>query len=673
VPDCFAQTPDGLLLVANGIDAVARWDGLTSQVETAGVAPPEDAPAFTGSGVGSLTGTYTAYLRFVDRLGNFSNLSPISDEVTIASKLTITYTGLEVPTDPKITRRQVLRNTDQQALTYYVDIDTTDLTSTSLTSTNTDAQLQTETAVPILTANGGISANRYTVPPANKSIMAYHLGRMFYAVDEPYSEGSVMMTFGSATVTGIGTEWTAPMVGRAIYIVGASSRYEIDSVDTANQTLTLLTTYQGTTDNFALYSIRPQPAERRLLYWSEAGLPEAVPAVNAIAVQEDGDEFTGMMAKASFLYILEHRHIYRFTFQSDPALDGFIFLGSHRGCINNRCFVIVEDIAYMLDEQGVHAFTGGDKSEPISNPINEIFRETDLAFEINWGASRYFHAVHYAAQETIRWFVALSGTTAPRQVLAYNYRQKRWWSEDFIQAMAASCEGILEGRRQVFLGSEAHRILAMWHGFLDGADPEAGTVRGTATSATITTLTDTGATFDADVVGAPLVIVDGTGKGQRRLIAAVAATVLTVTQPWLTVPDNTSIYQVGGVSWRYRSGWMEWVPGEDQQPRRIVVNYNPTVEDCQMDLRLFNDFDAVNPELADYTYTSESNDGVRVDRGAGDAVLDLTSPGGQLAVRVDAAKENYARSRRQVVVELRGVSNQDRVELLEYVVEGAKG
>src|SRR6516164_8231749 len=81
MPDSFAQTPDGLLLIANGWNPMLRWDSLRGQAEPAGVLPPTtpctvNTPATTVQA--APLGMYYAYVRFVDEFGNFSNLSPLS-------------------------------------------------------------------------------------------------------------------------------------------------------------------------------------------------------------------------------------------------------------------------------------------------------------------------------------------------------------------------------------------------------------------------------------------------------------------------------------------------------------------------------------------------------------------------------------------------------------------
>ncbi len=69
--------------------------------------------------------------------------------------------------------------------------------------------------------------------------------------------------------------------------------------------------------------------------------------------------------------------------------------------------------------------------------------------------------------------------------------------------------------------------------------------RGTASSATTTTLTNSGATMTTDwYINSYIRIFDGTGDGQVRKITANTATQFTVTPAWDITPDTTSRYVV---------------------------------------------------------------------------------------------------------------------------------
>ncbi len=92
-------------------------------------------------------------MRFVDRYGQPSDLSPVSVGVLGYTTIhSVTYSNVPVPTGlyaGKVFRRQLLRNTLGEATVFYVDIDTFDLTSTSFTSTQGDLLLAAGEPVPL--------------------------------------------------------------------------------------------------------------------------------------------------------------------------------------------------------------------------------------------------------------------------------------------------------------------------------------------------------------------------------------------------------------------------------------------------------------------------------------------------------------------------------------------
>lgn len=743
--DSFAETPEGLLLIANGFDPVLRWDGLGSIAETAGVGAPEAAVVVAGNSNGPIVGTYFAFMRYVDRLGNLSNLSPISNEyeavggtgtITAASNATpivitstahglatgdvvkiegvggntsanntwtitvltantfsldgstgtatyngggtwtsgvdeIAYSNLETPTDPKIRRRQILRNSDGQADVFYVDIDTDDLSSTSLTSNRLDVDLVDQEAQPLLDTDGRLLANRYFEPPTHKAVLAHHLNRMFAAVEYDYVQGSAKVTFGSATVEGVGTEWSEGLIGRRLYVTGAADSYLIEDVDVSAQTLTLEENYQDSTDEFAIYAIRPAPGESRLIYYSESGLPEAWPPTNTLSIQEDGDDITGLIRKGSFVYILERRHIYRHTFQSDPAVDGAVFLSVNRGCVTQRCAVEVEGVSYMLDEEGVHAFDGGSEAEAIGINVQNLFRPgEDGPYKINWQARQYFHASHFAAQQTIRWFVSMAGNTLPRHAIALNYRLRRWWIEEYRVPIGAACAGNINESPRVFIGSSSRRVFSFWEGTLDGPVAGAGTTRGVVTSASTLSLTDTTALFATDgIVGSPVAIVDGLGRGQMRMIVEVSGTTLYLDLPWQVLPDTTSYYQIGGIPWLYRSTWFPYVISEEHNERRFQLLFQPTRYVAALDMRLRSDF-AASPSTWSTDVSSAQGDGVRTEAGIDDLRVDLMSSRGVVQKRFSGHREMYTSGRRYAQVELAGFTHRDLVRVFEISFDG---
>lgn len=677
MPDSFAESSEGLLLVANGIDKTLRFNG-QGDMETAGLNAPETAISIAFGGVGSITGEYFAFERFVDGEGNLSNLSPVSPGVVAASASVVTYGNLVAPSDGRVVRRQLLRNTAGQTTTFYVDVDTQDLYSLSINSNNTDSVLQTNEAVPLFDTDGKPLANRYDPPPADRALIAQHLNRMFMAGGQPYAEGSAKVVFGLPTVEGIGTIWKPTFAGRFLYVSGAPKSYEIVSV--TGQEILLTEIYTGPSNPYAEYSIEPAPATRNLIYYSESSLPEAWPPFNAFEVTEDGDEITGLMPMASFLYVLKRKKTYRFSAKDDPASDGFVFLSIGRGCVNDRCWAIVGSNAYLLDESGIYVFDGSE-SKDLTLPIDGIFAGYDPNYRVNWAVSRFFHAVLDESLTVVRFFVTLGGDYLPRHCVAYDYQSNSFWVERYPRPISSSHHGRTgfftetwrtRSGQQTYFGSTGKRVLGHRTSDLDGIDPRKGNTRFGVTSST-----NFGVTLDLDpppsILGLAITVARGSGKGQTRTIESVSGKTLTLSRPWTTKPNPTSVIQLGGIAYQYRSGKFQYVQVEARNPRTIRVFHQPSaVSGDRCDLRMFSDWSA--SPLNWYTeFTERENYGITTTKGSPDAEIDLTKSQGKTSLRSDGNRETNLDSPTYLTYELEGVSSESPLSVRQIILEGVAG
>jgi len=584
---------------------------------------------------------------------------------------TIEYTSVPVPSSSKVVRKQILRNTDGQFNVFYVDVDTTSLATTSFTSSKSDDELADETAVPLLTEDGAIFANANDRPVNYKCVLAHHSGRMFHAVDRVYRKGCVKVTNASASVTGIGTAFTASLVGRFLFVDGATVSYEITAVNVTTQVLTLASVYAGSTSAYAAYAIRPAPADRRIIYYTLPGFPQSWSPTYGIELQEDGDEITGLMAKGSFLYILELRHIYRFTFQSDPAVDGFIYQSCQRGVINNRCWVQVEDQTYMLDRDGVHAFGGGQESEPVSQPIQKIFQTLeDSDYVINWDASELFHGCHFPTEEVVRWFVSMGSSVAPRHVIAFHTRAQRWWLEEYDVPVTASTLGLVGSARAVYLGSESLATMIASTGNLDGLDKNVCTTSGVATSADFCSISDDTASFSTAVAGLQVAITGGKGMLQRRTISEVDGVRLRVTQPWSIIPDDTSTYQIAGLRYRFLSQKFVWAEAQEESDpsRKIGMMYEPSTTASNAYLRIYED---QNKEPKEWKSSTIGNpEGVVSESGNVDLFIDLTKPIAYAQQRMPGHRDDDMQGVRRMAFQIHGVAGDEGVKFYSFIIDG---
>lgn len=671
-PISYAEVP-GYVFMANGFKPMLKWNGISYQAFTVGVNRPTIAPTLGAAGGTGIVGTYTAYYRWVDLDGNPSNLSPISNAVSTANASGFTYTIPQHTDDPKVTRLQILRNTTGQTAVYYVDIDTTDLTGESFSSSRTDTQLSLREAVPLFDTEGRSIANRFGVPMDHKPIICTFQGRMWAYGEIPYETGHAECTFGSVTVVGVGTTWVKAMEGRYFYAVDSPNEYLIEEVDVANQTLTLEVAFGETTDLFALYTIRPARAERRTLRFSEPGYFDAWPASNAFELDENGDDGTGLVASESYLFILQKRHSFRLTFNRAPLDDGGIFGETDRGCVNNRCHISLDSTMYMLDEQGIYSYKAGTNVEPLSMNIQDMFwtltGDTDI--RINWNAQRFFHAALFRSEATMKWFVSLDGSAKPKDALCYNYILKQWWVERFPIEIGSNCTLTPYASRTTPMVVGPNCKVFTFLGLLDQIVP-ASTSFGTAAAATLFSLTDTNAHFQASgLIGASVTILDGTGKGQQRRITGITgnSTTLHIDRPYLVVPDETSVYQIGGIKWLWKGIWSRWLDEDQSNVRRIILIFEPTDNEV-MNVRMFRDHGTA-PESWGIYRNAMAPEAVTVRDNDTDLLVNLQVVQGYAQIRMDGRRDTYLSNRDFFTLEMEGVSN-GQLRLYGMIIEGTQ-
>ena len=744
-PATFAESAEGAVLVANGVDPMVLWDALPGQASLAGIVAPTAAPEFAGSGVGRLTGKRMAYVRYIGTDGSPSDLSPAAplvdlgregwieavapqggvlvlqspghgllpqDAVWIEGIVPFAADGyyptrvlddarfaipVATPIDPAqyvgggswtwgcasvvyqaapppngIARRQFLRNLDGDDVALYVDLDTTDLVSVRFESTRDDDDLSTSEVVPLLGDDGLPYSMRFAVPPPSKAVVLNHQGRIFAAVDPDFAEGNVAVTLGSVQVSAVACRFRPGLVGRFLAVAGAERRFAVAAVAPNGSSLTLAEPYVGETQAYARYSIRSDAAERRAIRYSEPADPRAWHPASALAVPEDGDELAALASIGSFLYAFGARHTYKLTYQDDPG-RGLLFLVAQRGVVNQRCWVQTDGSAYLLDEAGVWAFDGSG-AKPASAAIDDLFTPglSDSPWAVDWSRDRrLWHASHDPGRATIRWFVHRVGSCDLDGAICLDYRRNRWWTEQYPFPATASASVVVGGILRPMVGSSGRRVFCLGEGSADVL-ADALVADGTVGSATATTLFDPAANFPA-AAGAPVAIVAGTGVGQSRSVAASTATILTLVEPWTTIPDATSRYRLGGVPWRWRSGWYELLAAEeDQNPRDLALLALPTQSHVTADIELYYDHHP-DPEAWE---GAVDEDAVTIIPGDSRISVDLAHrPGrsGYAIRRLSGHSEFYAGGAMFVSAAMSGVGTGEPVRLSRLSIAGARG
>lgn len=478
-----------------------------------------------------------------------------------------------------------------------------------------DTALALRTTFSINDGGGRPNMRRFVPPPTFKPYAVMFQDRLWMAGRVVYDEGLVSIDTAGA-VTGTRTRFTSAMVGR--YLVRGTQRYLIASV--ASGTSLQLTGWPvSSTSSNTTYTIIPEPQERNTLYYSEIDEPESMLSTNNCIVQEntgDDDEVTGLMPAGTALYVLKDRHVYKLTYFNQPILNISIVPVTARGCVNHRCWVKIEDSAYLMDQIGIYKFSGG-SAESISDPIQDIFRDGT----IDWSKKKYFHAVAVPQLHCIRFFVCYTTDTAtnavsrlPRRWLEYNIRTQTWSTGRSPIGLGHSCFTLAAAsymnQVRVLAGGEDDHVYMMDEGYSDRLTTA---LRGTVTSATSNTISDSTAAFTDAVLNTWVAIIDGTGRNQYYRVGARTGTQLTLltesaAPTWAVTPVAGSKYIVGAVPFNMKTGLMRFVantPNEIQRQMRLT--YEPTNGDQILDLRRYLDH---NPTAENYTHAFEPGAGV---------------------------------------------------------------
>lgn len=680
----FAKTDQGVLLIHDGVNAARRWDGLTAALEVSGITEPASACTIAGSGTGSLSGTYTAYVRFVDDEGQVSSLSPVSNEVTISGKAQVDYTS--VPTGPTRTaKRQLFRNLDGNADVYYLDTEISDNATTTATGTKTDTQLAAQTTfVRLISQNGdevddSLGPNRHTPPPSHRAVVVNYQNRAWYAVEREIPV-HVSLTNASAAVTGIQTNFTSIMVGWELHLVGVTTPLILTSVTNATSA-TLTANFGGTTGVYYVGSIRPPSQYRNLVYFSSLGEPESVfwdddadPEIgNAVEMQEDNDELTALALFDRFLYVAKRRHLYVLACDNcDPRNSINIRLVANRGLVNHRTWCGVNGGALAMDYEGVYAVSAGAIQERISDPIQDVFRE-----RIYWPRAEWFFAVSDATRSLAKFFVCLDGSRRPRHALVYNYRWNTWAIEEYYHELGGADDVTRARPIRVLAGGEHAKV---WWMDDRPADAPASnqTMQGTATSWTRCSLSDSAATWSSALVGHHVAITHGRGKHQVRRIVAVSGTTLRLDRSWNVQPDTTSRYAIGGIGYSFKTGKYRYARREVEQSRKVRLYYRPTASYEAFDLRAYLDRDQepTSPQIdaaglyGGIVTTERNKPDVRVNMQS--AVRTGTTNSGYASYAYDdATEDDESASARLVQIEVKGWQSQSPVRVSGITIEGA--
>jgi len=486
----------------------------------------------------------------------------------------------------------------------------------SYLDTYSDAQLLLLTALPVLNTDGTLNARRFDAPPSGMKVVVAHGGRYLYMaagssadederlavyfsyVNEPESVSSSQNKItlerpsdGDDEIVGAVPGDTLYILGRHhvwMFALGYDPRYEASSRIIADRGACNHRCAKW--QDGALYCMDDFGAWRL-----KGGVVEDISepvrnlfrdSVNWNARGVDDDWFFVSTDHAEGLvkfWVIYHE-------------DGNITKPTRAIVFNAKLDQWADTDSYPGGFCGTAQTVVAGKTRPIfGGASGKIFTTSDTACDfVGIGATATFAGTTV----TVSGFPALTGTVGGK---VYCYETNAT-NPVAILTLTSTASGSLTVSENVTTrfgaGYDSGRVLVEV------------SVTGTVTSAASTTLVDTSAAFGtgtAGLVGVPVHIVSGTGRGQTRYISSTAGTTLNLTAAWTTTPVAGDRYVVGAIPWELKTTSLELplvdpkatLPNKAMDRRSVEYVFEPTTTDCYLLIGVYYDRDTVATLICD--------------------------------------------------------------------------
>ena len=187
------------------------------------------------------------------------------------------------------------------------------------------------------------------------------------------------------------------------------------------------------------YGVSTSGKDANTIYYSEYDEFESCPEANELPIQNNyrsTDSVTALAPFGSILLVMQTSHTYAVSYNSDPSTDATIQMISHRGCLNQRCWDVFDNVLYAADESGIYSMTRAGEVENLSLPLRDFFsREL-----IDFSKRETFHLKVCERTSVLRFFCTLADapTETPSHVFCYHLSQKTWWLEQYPNSLCSA-------------------------------------------------------------------------------------------------------------------------------------------------------------------------------------------------------------------------------------------
>ena len=573
---------------------------------------PTTTPTEVHSAAGSMSAvTSQGYLYFYtecnvntgDSIHNVHETNPSPTSVATGmfstQKVVVTLPGSAVNTDT--THLKIYGTDDGENIFYYlgnVAIGTTTFDDDNIARDANVAFGELTTEV-----DGSITQTYLNYAVKNHRYITATESRLMVCGTDPYVNGTATVVNGDATVTFSVADKTRAVVGDFFQKSGDTRVYEVASFTSASE-IELTEAYAGTGSTSA-YTLG---GKNDVVRWSATNPNTAQSMWWAFPVDYyriiHKKDFSPIMGcnKIGNLPIIYKRYSHYMLTE-----NGNDFLEQESRTAVGTCshWSIVETSTlgtniFMTYEGQIYETTGleaMDLNIDLSLSVDGINKSRLEYVQGKWFHDKQWYLLAYSAE----------GSSEHDRVLVYDKSIKQW----VIWAIRGNCLGMiesLEGGYKTFkpwLGSRGGFPYKMIIGDNFGAG-SSGTVEGTITSATGTTLVDTGASFltTDDAHKDVYVSIFDTDDNfvEEKQISSNTSTELTV-DAWDTTPTVGYTYEIGSIRWYWKSKVLDFEVNESKALNKVLVNFKKVSVERNIKIKIFVSESPTMPTTEDQTIT----------------------------------------------------------------------
>ena len=523
---------------------------------------------------GNLTGRYFVWVSYYNsKYDKESDLSPISAVINCQSQA-INLTSIPLSADTQVDMRRIYRSAAGGTVPY-LDSTINDNTTAILTLNKSDASILAATRHPSLMAGAG----KFQAPPTAPYLVQTK-NRIVMGGSNNYNRGTVT-TAASATFTFTSAQLDDSFIGRYIQIIGDQTIYLILTVNAIAGTCVarpiddiVAGIYRGTPGAGKSYYISSGTENTIFTSYiddNDTSRPHGFPIEFAQDVIEGsaGDVVTGLGLVGDAILVTKNYSTHLLEGNYPPF--SVSKLSSVIGCISHDTICSDEKAGaiWLAGEQGV-AYCNGSSVGILSTRIDDIF-SGGHALSLNAARFQYAHAVYDTSEKLYYLFCSSSSSSVNDVclVLDVSREEPQWYYFTNIEAASSTLVYSATGIASIYITDYDGFQYQLNTGWYDGV-VAGSTLSGTATSAGVSTLNDTGAAFYTTGSGLrsiPLLVYKvSTGETWVYKITSNTAQQLTISGVFTEIPSTSDYrYYVGAYQLDWKSKNFELLRPTDKK------------------------------------------------------------------------------------------------------------